>query len=361
MKKTLIILVSLIGLVIILAGCATGLTPSSWPGMVVDSNNVYIAGGPFVYAVNLQTGTQAWRFPEKASVANPFYATPALTTDGQLIVGGFDKKLYSLNLQTGAENWQFTEARDRWIGGVLIVDDMIYAPNADYKIYALNTQGNLQWSFEADQSIWGTPVSDGTNIYFGTLGRNVYALNAGTGALVWDQPINGAILGNIVLGSDRTLYIGTHAGMLYALNARDGRIKWSVTNTSWVWTGPVVDGSAMYFGDAGGLLHAQPIDGSAELWKQQLNGSIIGSPLVVGNNLVVGTEAGTGTETGNLYFVSSDGQSVRPISIPGQAGKFYSSPISAGTKILVAPTGGDAALIALDQTGTILWSFIPPK
>ena len=134
-----------------------------------------------------------------------------------------------------------------------------------------------------------------------------------------------------------------------------------MTNTSWVWTGPVLEGTVLYYGDGNGVLHAQPSNGSTELWQQALNGSIIGTPLVVGNNLVVGTESGTGSETGTLYFVSNDGQSVRPIAIPGNAGKFYSSAISAGTDILVAPLGGDATLIALDQTGTALWSFIPAK
>ena len=87
-------------------------------------------------------------------------------------------------MQTGQSTWQFTGAHDRWIGGALVVDKMIYAPNADYRLYALNLQGILQWSFEADQSIWCTPVSDGTNVYFGTLGRKVYAVNAQTGSQV---------------------------------------------------------------------------------------------------------------------------------------------------------------------------------
>ncbi len=56
------------------------------------------------------------------------------------------------------------------IGGVLVANNMIYAPNADYNLYALDLKGQLQWTFAADQSIWGAPVSDGTNVYFGTLG-----------------------------------------------------------------------------------------------------------------------------------------------------------------------------------------------
>jgi len=354
--KYLVMLSLLLGLVAVLSGCATGMTAASWPGITVDAKNAYIAGGPYVYAVNLQTGAQTWRFPEKASTANPFDATPTLTSDGQLIVGGFDKKLYSLNPQTGQSNWQFTDARDRWIGGALATEKMIFAPNADYKLYALNMQGKLQWSFPADQSIWGTPVSDGTNIYFGTLGKKVYAVNAQTGKQIWVQDVNGAVLGSPVLGEDK-LYVGTYSGSVYALDTANGFAQ-TITTTSttgkdrWIWSGPALDGTNIYYGDGNGSLYAQPLSGTGQPWSQQLNGAITGTPLVTADNIVIGTEAG------NVYFIDRTGENLRPISI---SGKVYSSPVAAGTLVLVSPTDGSAVLVALDQTGAVKWSFTPAK
>ena len=353
MKKYIVLISLLLGLAVFLGGCAT--TPSGWSGVTVDTNNAYVASGPYVYAVNLQTGAQVWRYPEKGSIINSFFAIPALTSDGQLIVGGYDKKLYSLNPQTGQSTWQFTGARDRWIGGVLVADGMIYAPNADYRLYALDLQGKLQWSFEADQSIWGTPVSDGTNVYFGTLGRKVYAVNAQTGSQVWVQTMDGAVLGTPVLGADNTLYLGTYGGMIYALNTANGQTRWSEATSSWIWSGPVLDGNDLYYGDANGSFYSHPVAGTDQPWNQPLNGAVVGSPLVSGDNIIIGTE------TGNLYIISRDGQNARPITIPGKVGKFYASPVAAGTLVLVAPTGGDATLVALDQSGAVKWSFIPAK
>jgi eukaryotic-like serine/threonine-protein kinase len=349
--KYLVMIGLLLALALILSGCATGLTASSWPGVTADAKNAYIAGGPHVYAVNLQTGAQVWRFPDKAS-ANPFDAAPVLTSDGQLVVGGFDKKLYSLNPQTGQSNWQFIDARDRWIGSVFVTDKMIYAPNADYKLYALNLQGKLQWSFEADQAIWGTPVSDGTNIYFGTLGRKVYAVNAQIGKQAWVQKVDGAVLGLPVLGTDNTLYVGSFGGTVYALNTTDGGTRWSQKTSSWIWSGPALDGTTLYFGDGKGSLYAYPVSGTEQPWNQTLNGAIVGTPLVSGDNIVIGTEAG------NVYFIDRTGKNLRPISI---AGKVYSSPVAAGALVLVAPTGGDATLVAIDQNGAVKWSFTPAK
>jgi outer membrane protein assembly factor BamB len=352
MKKYIVFIGLLLGLAMILGGCATGMMASSWPGVTADANNAYIAGGPYVYAVNLQTGAQVWRFPEKASVANPFFATPVLTSDGQLIVGGFDKKLYSLNPLTGQSTWQFTDARDRWIGGALVADGMIYAPNADYKLYALNLQGKLQWSFEADQAIWGTPISDGTNIYFGTLGRRVYAVNAQTGKQAWVQKVDGAVLGQPALGADHTLYVGSYGATVYAMNTADGGTRWSAAASSWIWSGPVLDGSELYFGDAKGSFYAHPLTSTGQPWNQQLNGAIVGSPLVSADSIVVGTEAG------NVYFMDRTGQNLHSVTV---SGKVYATPVAAGSLVLVAPTDGDAILVALDQNGTIKWSFIPPK
>jgi eukaryotic-like serine/threonine-protein kinase len=350
--KHLALISILLVAVVFLSGCATGMTPSSWPGVIADADYAYVAGGQFVYAVNLQTGAQVWRFPEKAT-ANPFYATPMLTADGtKLIVGGFDKKLYCLDAKTGASLWQFTGARDRWIGGALVTGTMVYAANSDYKLYALDLQGTLKWSFEADQALWGKPVTDGTNVYVGSLGRKVYAVNAQTGQQTWMQTLDGAVLGSMVLGEENTLYAGTYGGTLYALNTVNGNSTVVKQASSWIWSGPVLNGDMLYVGDANGKLFASPIAGTGQPWTQDLSGAIIGSPLVNGTNLIVGTEAGS------VYFMDLDGKNARPIAI---SGKVYSTPAAAGDLTLIAPTKGGATLVALDPSGAIKWSFIPPK
>ncbi len=358
MKKIFILTIVLLASALILGGCATGLTPSAWPGVTADANNAYIAAGPYVYAVNLETGAEVWRYPAKAATSTPFYATPVLTPDGQLIVGSFDKKLYSLNPQSGAENWRFEQAKDRWIGGALVTSDGIYAPNADYNLYALTLKGALKWvtPFQADQSIWGTPVTDGTNIFFGTLGRRVYAVNAQTGKLDWEQTVNGAVLGSPVLSTNGILYVGTFGGDLVALNTQNGTILKQEPVSSWIWLGPVTDNTNVYTGDANGNLYAFPISGSGQAWSQQLSGAILASPLLFDNSLVAATE------TGNVYFMDNTGNNLKQVTI---SGTIYTTPVaastSAGTLILVAPVSGNNPLVALDTNGVTKWSFTPAK
>jgi outer membrane protein assembly factor BamB len=349
--KLLLPIVALLALGLFLAGCATGMTPSSWFGMTADAEYAFVSGGLYVYAVNLETHVEAWKFQIKTSV----YAAPVLTEDGQLLVGGYDHTLYSLDPADGSENWQFAEARDRWIGSPLVANEAIYAPNADYSLYALDLDGGLLWSFKADQSIWGTPVTDGELVYFGTLGSKVYALEAATGELAWEVEMDGAVLGSPVL-RDGVLFFGLFDGALVALDSRDGSLVWQEALDSWAWSGPLLVDETLYIGDGAGNLSAFGLDGEL-LWRLELNGAIVGPPVLAGSEIAVGTEAG------EIYYVSQDGEDIRTVSVGGQV---YGPLLPVGTLTVVSPMTGtqpDSAslFIVLDENGARAWDFTPEK
>jgi outer membrane protein assembly factor BamB len=351
--KYFVLFGALLVLGVLVSGCASNLSPSSWAGVSADANNAYIAGGPYVYAVNLETGAQAWRFPAKAS-SNPFFATPAIAADGQVIVSGFDHKLYSLSPQSGLQNWVFDQARDRYYGGALVSGEAIYAPNADYNLYALDMHGNLKWTFQADQSLWAAPVSDGQRVYLGTLGRKVYAVDAGTGKQVWQKTLDGAVLGSPALSPDGLLYVNTYAGSVVALDPASGEIRWQQKAASWIWGGPILDGGDLFLGDSTGAFYAFDAAGGRENWHQSLNGAVLASPVSTGENIIVGTEGG------NVYFLDRSGKAVHTLAVTG---KVYTAPVAAGTVVLVAPTGAatQPLLVAFDQTGVQKWTFTPAK
>ena len=226
--------------------------------MTADGNNAYLAGGPYVYAVNLQTGAQTWRFPDKPSAANPFYAPPVLTPDGgQLIVGGYDKKLYSIDPKTGKSTWQFADARDRWIGGVLATDKMIYAPNADYKLYALEFARKLAVVVRSRSGhLEHAGIRWNQHLFRDVSGEKYYAVNAQTGKQAWMQSLDGAVLGSPVLGKNNDLYVGTYGGTVYVLNTSTGESRVLKQASTWIWSGPILDGTDLYVGDANGKLFA---------------------------------------------------------------------------------------------------------
>lgn len=358
-KKLLIFLLVLPILAILLSGCAEGLQAASWPSITVEGEYAYVAAGPQLYAVELDDGDEIWRFSQKGNMQSPFaiFAAPVLTPDGQLIVGAYNKILYSLDPEGNPEqedfiNWSFPDAKDRWIGSVLVANERIYATNADHRLYILDFDRRLQGEpFEADNAIWSTPVTDGEKIYFTSLGSTVYALDALSGELAWEQKVDGAILGGIALGPDGTLYIGAFSGIVTALDA-DGRTLWEKQLSGQVWSTPAVSDGILYVGTSDNHLYALSTADGSELSDFEADSPVLGTPLVLEDKIIFGSELGT------LYFVERESlKDDREILV----GKLYGTPILAGERILVAPVNGDYILIAFDLEGKQDWTFKPEK
>jgi outer membrane protein assembly factor BamB len=350
--KFLYFTLGLLILAFLLSGCSGGMTPSSWAGITSDGDTAYIAMATHVYAVRVSNGMERWRFPEKPDAKKTFFAAPTLTSDGQLIIGGYDRILYSLSPADGSVNWTFEDAKDHFIGSAVAGNDMIFAPSSDYNLYALDMQGKLVWKFTAGQALWGKPVVDDTNVYFGSMDHKVYALNMATGKTVWSTELDGSILGAITLGSDGVLYAGTLGDTVFALNTSSGSILWQQALSSRIWSAPVIGNGDLYVGDQAGMIVSLALDSGKENWSLQPDGPVLGSPLFLTDKVVFGTESGS------LIAVDSEGKIAWSQTI---VGKLYSTPVLAGDLILVAPVEGDVTLIALDQNGTQQWVYTPAK
>ena len=150
MKKKLIVLATILLGAVLLSACAGGpVHGTTWPGLATDGNLVYLADGPFVYAISLGDGREVWRYPGERNNELAFYATPAVTPDGLILVGsaGTDHSLIALNPNdvnpdTNApfEAWRFTGARDPWMSAPLVLENKLFAANADGNLYILDLQ-----------------------------------------------------------------------------------------------------------------------------------------------------------------------------------------------------------------------------
>ena len=376
-KRTLIILF-FVFLALLLSACSgAGRQASSWPDFTVDPNGevAYLSFGNFVYAVDLKNGTEIWRFPSEKDNKVTFYAAPVLTNDGQLIVGGYDNVLYSLNPENGQQNWTFEGAENRYIASPLVTDEFIYAPSADFSLYALDLSGKLIWTFTTQEALWGTPVTDGEKVYLPSMDHEVYALDAKTGKLVMqtEPEFGGSVAGEPSLSPDGVLYVGTYANQVVALDTDNFNPPlWKQpssesTSWGWVWDGPTFEDGTLYASELNGSVHALKAEDGTLIWSypagcvpnpDQLEiGSIVSKPLVVGDRVYFGSE------NGNIFAIDKETcQNIWPaagIHIDDKAKVL--APLQAVNNdiILVAPMGIDGLLIAYNQDGLQQWQFVP--
>lgn len=344
----------------LLSACSGTAGASSWPGVTGDNNNAYVAFNQHVYAVDLGSGAEQWRYPAKADAAHTFFAPPALTKDGQLLVSGFDSQIYSLNpQQKGQENqaaWPF-KAKNHFIAAPLITDNMVYAPSADGSLYALDLTGKQVWSFKTGDPIWATPATDGKTVFLSSMDRHVYALDPATGKQIWkSDDLGGAVVGTPALGKDGTVYVGNFANHMVAIDGQSGKVKHSYSTNGWVWAGPILANDKLYFGDLTGNFYALNASDLSQVWKVQPDVAdarkIADKPLVTQDTIYFSSESG------NLFALSLADGSTRWSKPAG--GKLNSGPVSAGNLVLVAPDSGPL-LVAFETNGNQKWAFTPAK
>jgi len=170
-QKILTNLIIISRLLLLFNGCTSASVASSWPGYSINKETAYLSYKSQTFAVDLKNGGLLWSYPSNRDKSKQVYASPA-TGDGIVVVGDYDGQLIALDQTNGTKKWEFNGANDRYIGSALISDGMVYAPNSDHYLYALDTEGNLEWKFEGVGPNWTKPVSDENMIYLASMDHN---------------------------------------------------------------------------------------------------------------------------------------------------------------------------------------------
>ena len=198
--------------------------------------------------------------------------------DGRIVTNGVGAtELQELNAGTGDAIWTHAfDASASGIGdcpaatnGTAIVCDYVAAPHGE----ALHV---------GDDAI-----------------EHAYALDAKTGALLWDVALEDGELpqGNesaIPLLEKHFAFVGSAvAPVMHALDAQTGRTAWSLVVRGAVKDGPVLKDGIVYFGDLGGYLWAVDVKTGNVVGDKSIGVAFnVGSPVIVGETLIIGSETG---------------------------------------------------------------------
>ena len=246
----------------------------------------------------------------QAKTGDAVTCSPAVGTDGTVYVGSDDNSLYAIDTN-GNVKWSYAAGSAFDTSSAAIAPDgTIYAGNADGNVYAFNPSGTLRWTYAVpapssssglDNGVSSSPAiaSDGT-ICFHDDDGHVYALNP-DGSLKWTAAVSGFSYAAPTIAPDGTVYIGTDGGSLVALNP-GGAQKWAFSTPiagEQIYTAAAIDsGGNLYFGTLSGNLYS--VDPTGKLrWSYTVGNGVTSAPALANG------AAYFGGYDGNLYALST--------------------------------------------------------
>jgi outer membrane protein assembly factor BamB len=166
----------------------------------------------------------------------------------------------------------------------------------------------------------GTTYGDGM-VFVGSFENQQLALNATTGAIVWDTLVIGPTIFNGAYSDGRFLRGGTDDNTLYCFNATDGQILWTFTPESgaegYFVTGPAIAYGMVYEMNKDGYLYCIDIQTGNLVWKYKgPNETLLwpGMPAVADGKVYVttGEIAEYGGQVGTSQFACLDAYTGKP-------------------------------------------------
>ncbi len=296
------------------------------------------------YDTSHVNGTSGWR----TELGLFFKSSPVIGMDGTIYIGTSHNHLYAIDSEGGVK-WSF-EANDN-IGSTPAIDKngTIYVGSWDSNLYAINPDGTEKWRFETGWRVESSPViGDNGTIYFGSGDFNLYALNP-DGTLKWSFETIYMVSAAPAIGQDGTIYVVSEIRDIHALNP-DGTLKWTYSlEGKGFFSSPVVDSKGtIYVPSLDNKIYAFNPDGSLK-WSYTTGDSIWSSPAIGPDDTVY-----VGSNDNNVYAINPDG--TLKWSHTTSAEIRWSSPAIDSNGIVYVGSN-DGKIYAINSDGTTRWIF----
>lgn len=258
--------------------------------------------------------------------------------------------------------------------------DGVYGTTVDFKgtpgwhivsVTAKDADG-MEWSDSvpvridgASREAWRAQVSGGVErgiravgdrLYFGTLGGDVYCMDARTGKQIWRHSAGMAVISEVAVSGNLACF-GTTDGRVIALDAKTGKPKWEYTTGGPIMSSPAIGGGEVLVGSGEPAFYGLDAASGKPKWKFPMDRATQVVPIQLDGAILFGAW------DKNFYSLDSKTGDVRwktPIGISFYYSTASSDPATDGKRIVVNVTPykpADADVYCLDaKTGGVLWS-----
>ena len=184
--------------------------------LFIGNNNLLPVLGKNTYGID-RNGSANWSAVSPGSVA----ASPLLTSDGAMVVGGFDGYVRAYDAESGDVRWQFATRDHVYASPARLPDGTIVEPSSDGTLYAIDPKtGAARWAFDANEPIRSSPAVDADgNVYFGGGDGRLYVVKA-DGTLRWSMKLidgdRNDLNSSPALGED-AIVLGGESGQIFSV------------------------------------------------------------------------------------------------------------------------------------------------
>ena len=221
--------------------------------------------------LDLESGAVEWSYDTEGAIL----ARPAVA-GGRVFVANDLNRVIALDAATGKHLWNKQRPHQREFtifghGGPLYSGGRLFVGFSDGMLLAVSPEdGATIWSrFLGEKSgdfvdVDTTPVLSNGVLFAAAYRGGLHALDPATGDVKWRHPVEG-VSAPAIRGSK--LYVTTAARELQALDAADGRLVWRTSFRTGTLSAPEMAGAWILLGTDGGLALVAAADGHArELW-----------------------------------------------------------------------------------------------
>jgi outer membrane protein assembly factor BamB len=228
------------------------------------------------------------------------FSSPAVTSDGMVVVGADNGMVYALNGTTGALIWSFNAGSAIGASPAVGSNGLVFVGTRNGVLHVLRSEATTV------ASVWSTTLNGGVSsaaltensLFVGTFSNVLYAFDLQTDVVAqlrWSLPLLGRVASSPILSRDGQLYVTTYDdGSLHAVNVTTGALQWTFDAQGMVYGSPAVGSNGrVYFGDALGNFYAinpaayGTANANPVAWSKRADSGFYSSPAIVNGSVLV--------------------------------------------------------------------------